>query len=306
MALLASHVDPSKPVLSIDVPAKAWPALASGGSEIPWLEPGDQPLPPQSSAGGVRISLEQRISDSHLLVPISGPSLQRLESRQPMTWLIHVDEWKDEHLALGIETVALQRMADRDMLAFIGPSSNSRLALARARFPGRAAAFRRIEDAVRRLETPLVAYLGGGVLLHDSRLAELFSSALSEAHVATVSCVIVSAEKKSGVVRTAIVDGGAFIRSDGQSATHSDCTAAAAQLWRQNYSVLAPSSHLWATRSALLSEWCDEAIQQLAGPQVHLCSSAVTASYLKRRSSALPVSVPKAPETATKIRWLIG
>jgi hypothetical protein len=305
--LLISRLDPSRPAMVIKVPRAAGRALDAVGSELPWFVPSEGGSAPDFPAAAVRMSQRQELSDAQLLVPLSSPALRQDRSRPAITWLIDPDEWADVRLLEAIRTLGLQRGADGDVLALVGPSSSARLALARKRFAGEAFAFKSRSEAVRYVKTPIAGYVAGGILVHDAGTADYFTAMLSNDLIATVSCVIVAAEKRAGVVKTVIVDGGALVRADGEPAAPNEGAAVAAELWQGTYPVLRPSPYLWATRSDLMLAWDEGRGGEMPEGAIHLCSSSVTASLVKKGASApqLP-GAPEASRTRAEVEWLAG
>lgn len=306
--LLVSRIDPSEPAMLFDVPAAASGALESMPCELPWLIPNaDGEVATEFPAAAIRVSSGQGLSDAQLLVPLSGPALFSTKSRAAITWLINLEEWTDQQIVQVLHTAALQRSAAKDAVALVGLSTSGRLAVAKKLFPGKVAVFKTRTEAIRGLTTPLIGCIGGGVLLHDARTADCFASMLESEVVTTVSCVIVSAERRGGIVKTAIIDGGALMRVNGQAATPTECADAAAKLWHSSYPVLRPSVHLWATRSALLTSWTNGSAPKASGSEIHLCSSTVTATCVKGGAGTpLICDVPEARETVAKVEWLVG
>jgi hypothetical protein len=308
VGLLTSRIDPSQPTMLIDVPAMPGKALTGISGELPWLrQAGGRGVPKNFRAGAIRIKNTQALSDAQLLMPISRRKRSHVQARRGITWLIYPDRWHGEQFRQAIQTVALQHASSGDALALVGPSAQGSLELVRRLFPGRSAAFSTHAEATARLDTPFAGCLENGVLLHDPGTADCFSALLLDERVTTASCVIVTAEKRSGVVKTSIVDGGAVIKPGGHPAAPSKCAITAEELWTGSYPVLRPSAHLWATRSALLKGWTDGSIGERPTDFVHLCTSAVTASVLQKGtvSGHFPYP-PAAPETATRVEWLVG
>jgi hypothetical protein len=305
--LLASRLDPSKPILLIDVPAISGHVLDNGRTALPWLMLDASGVVPSCfPAAAIRNSSGKDLSDSQLLVPLSGASFRRSGSREAITWLVRPDGWEGGQLAQGLQCLALQSCAEGDVLALIGPSANGAMALARKHFVGEVCAYGSRAKAVRQVRTPLVGSVAGGVLLHDPRTADCFALMLSNELIATSSCVIVSAEKRAGLVKALIVDGGTLVGADGRAAPPAQSAGAAAELWNGSWPVLRPSSHLWAARSQVLLEFQGSAGGS-KGPVIHMCSSAVTATCLN--SSDASVKIPNAPtaaDTSTRVEWLVG
>jgi hypothetical protein len=130
---------------------------------------------------------------------------------------------------------------------------------------------------------------------------------LANDRICTASCVVVSAQKRGGVVKTVIIDGGALVRADGQPAERAEGAAAAAELWQGEWSVLRPSAYLWATRSEKMISGWEECAQGFEGGAVHMCTSAVTATHLSSGKASLKIpDVPEARQTSTLLEWLVG
>lgn len=305
--LLTSRNDPCGPVMLIDVPSLSGPALNPGPELIPWVVPGTAgEVPTDFPPAAIRTSMAQELSDAQLLLPLSGDNFSAEGSRAPITWIVEPDDWQEGQLGKGLQCFALQRSAGADALALVGPSANAAVGQARDQFPGEVNVFRDEADALRQAKTPLVARVAGGVLLHDSRTADCFASLLINDRVTTASCVIVSAEKRAGVVKTVIVDGGSLLRADGDPAESADSASVAAELWQGSWPASKPSTYLWAARSR------DNPFLSGAGDEdhdlrsIHLCSSAVTATTLNRRTTLNNLELPRAPDTSTRVEWLVG
>lgn len=306
--LLASNVDPSKPVISISVPAAAGSALQGLRNSLPWVTPdGSGTVPKAFPAAAIRASTRQALGDAQLLVPVSETWAANAEARAAITWFMQAHEWSDEQLAPSLHSLALQRCGDEDVIALIGGAGgNGQLALSRRYFRGEVSAFNTEAEAIRNVRTPLAGRVAGGVLLHDPRTANCFASMLSDNQITSASCVTVSAEVRSGVVKTRIVDGGAMVGAGGQPTGPFKSAAAAAELWQGSWPVLRPSPYLWVTRAHLLP-WSDEAFESDNGGVVHLCTSSVTATWLSK-GSAIPrlTDIPQAAETRAEVELLVG
>lgn len=306
--LLSSRLDPSAPVMSIEVPYASALNPDDGLDRLPWLIPGPSRLAPNRfPAAAIRMSNGQEFSDAQLLVPISGMAFHRQGTRSALTWLLQPEDWQDDRLVEGLQCLALQRGSHADALALTGPTASATLALARNYFPGAVFAVDSLANALRDLRTPVVATVGAGVLLHDPRTADCFSSILANDLVWTASCVVVAAQKRAGVVKTVVVDGGAFVRADGLPADPAECAGAAAELWGGTWPVLRPSAYLWAARSKQMMSGLEEGGIQIDGQAVHMCTSAVTATHLSSGELKVKIpNVPFAPETGARVDWLVG
>jgi hypothetical protein len=174
-------------------------------------------------------------------------------------------------------------------------------------FRGEAAAFKTWAEAVCHLKTPLAGYIGSGVLLHDHRTADCFASMLTDERVATASCVIVSAEKRGGAIKTKVVDDGMMRDSQGARIRSFSSVGASTELWQRDYPVLRPSPRLWAARSSALQCWSDRSAYDFPAGAVHLYTSVITASLLKGggHTDRAP-AVPDATATAATVEWLVG
>jgi hypothetical protein len=308
LPLLVSRMDPSRPVLCVEVPSEAAQWLRSRAGVLPWLlSTANGGVPADFPPAAIRFSSKQQLSDADLLVPIMAPAGDQMSSRAAITWLIHAQDENQEHLVQALQTAALQRLSEKDVVAIVGQPADASLRVARKLFPGRAATFKTSGDAILQIKTPLVGYLGNGVLLHDHNTADCFASMLSLEQVTTASCVIVSAEKRAGTVKTMIIDGGAWAKMDGNVATASECADAAAEIWQSSYPVLRPSRHLWAARTSALMAATDEGAARAPGSVIHLCSSAVTATCLNPGAAAAHLArFPAACDTSGKAEWLFG
>lgn len=308
-ALLVARLDPSAPTLYVDIPAAGDQSLNNAPSKFPRLVPSPKEgIRDYFPIGAVRVSSNRQLADAELLLPAPGDDIFTDHTRVAMTWLLDIDECEPQEILQLVSTISLQRSHPEDAIALIGEASSILLPSVEAAFCRKTTAFRNQADAIEALQTPLTTVVSGGILLHDARVADCFRWMLSNQNVATASCVLVLAERRAGLLKSMIVDGGAFLDGDGRAAKRSDCSQAATELWRSYYPVLTPSPRLWATSSVRLRSWLSRsASTDKREKTIHLCSSLVTASCVSEKTSVrLPSGVPAAINTAASVGWLAG
>ena len=279
--LLISRLSPSGPMLFVEVP--------TGSANL-------------SPPAAIMLSPRNGPSDAELLVPVAPARSAEEALRPAISWLVDAVGSEPQRLREAIHSIGLQQGTSDDCLVLIGGAGEDLRQVASDLFQGEVTACSARADAIHNIRTPLAAMVAPGVLLHDTGTAAELASLLEDDNVATASCVMISAERRSGLLKAAIVDGGAMVTAGGELAAAPDVARAAAELWRRRFPVARPSAPLWAARTDDLRAWSGGA--EPAG--VHLCTSRVTAVAPRDGAVAVPFPMVSSPARATKIQWLFG
>ena len=276
----------------------------------PRLKPGvSGRLPDRFPAAAIRLPAASAVTDAELITPVSPAALKPGHAPRPsITWLIEASASKNAHLSQAIESLALQDGATADVLALVGRIDPTTRAIADEQFAGRARIFASMNAAAQNLETPLVGFIAGGVVLHDSLTADLFSSLLDNDQVATASCVLISVENRGRAWHASIAAAGALATAGGDALGEAESARVVQQMWRTHFPVAAPSADLWVTRSSWLQSWRAEGEWPAEGEGLHMCTSLVTASYVGDHPAAEPaMPIPKPSNNrSTKVEVLFG
>lgn len=308
VALLFDQLDTSRPVYCIESPSSSgstpasntigriWPQVRSNGHGGP-----DQICFPAA----IRRAPPKGLDDAELFKPISRGVATG--DREGITWVIEPRLWERRVLSEAIQAVALQNDAERDFLALLGFVDPDVRAAVTQGFAESAQAFADFGSAVAASRSPLIGYLGPGVVLHDNDTATVLSNLLKDPKVATASCVLISTDRRGKRWHARIASGGAF-RSSRRSLIRADFAFAAELLWRSSYPVEAPASDLWVGRTAQVTGWIDVPHVLGSGEWTHICTSLVTASrFGQAEAQGLPQVVPAATaDRATMIGTLLG
>jgi hypothetical protein len=312
--LLVAGADAAQPATWVELPrplvtllealpesrSMTWPRLtAAGRAEVP----DDFP------AAAIRHRNRKELSDAELLVPVGGDEFaDRIDKRQPITWIIQAEGWRDGQLEQSIESLALQIGSDKDTLALVGPVGSKTIEIANNQFDGRVIAFADFSAAARKLSTPFAALIGAGVFLHDRHSALVLSALLQNEAVATASSVLISVERRGKTWHAAIADGGSFATGTGASFGEPDPVRLTEELWGATFPVRAPSPQFWVARSSDAAKWLSE--RGLFSPPVglHLCTSALTISSIGQTTTAMPPEIvpPVRNDRATRAGTLYG
>ncbi len=308
-ALLFDQLDVSQPVFCIEPPSNFASIKASDASRQTWPRvrsnghgrPGRISFP-----AAIARSTWRGLDDAQLFVPISR-DMATTRDRDGITWLIEPRLWDRRFLSVAIRAAGLQKGANADALAFIGPGDADIEAVASEGFADRFETFGDVRSAVAASRSPLIGYLGKGVILHDNDVATVFSDLLNDPDVATASCVLISSEKRGKRWHAWIADGGVF-RSPMRPLARSEVGFAAQQLWRSNYPVEAPPSDLWVARTGQLAAWIDGSQVLGSGEGLHICTSLVTASRFGQAGSEPLTAVvpPAADDRVTRVEAFFG
>jgi hypothetical protein len=311
--LLVASTDPDGPVILIELPGNLDPGLETlpefATTRWPRIEMPEGEVPQRFPAGAIRLGNAKRLTDAELLVPTADGNLaSRFASRQAITWLIKADGWTDGTLVKAIYALALQCGMHADSIAFIGSADPLSLSVAIDRFGGRVRRFVDVASSAREIETPLVGFLGAGVVLHDNRSVAVFSTILENDAVATASCVLITSGGRNSIAHLAVLDSGITDTNAAFDLARPEHELQLEHLWRTNYPVAEPLRDLWVTRSEALSTWLSERKPASAGERIHICSSLITASYCDEFATArFPKDLPGvAVNSAVRAEVLFG
>jgi hypothetical protein len=258
-SIILSASEPSSAATLIHVPPVAAETLEHGDPGLPLLEPNHGALPAALPILALRCA-RRAISETSLLAPKS-PTGNVVDGPGPITWLVFPSRWAVDELPQALEALTLQT-GTAASIVFIGAASPPTAMLASRLFGRRVETVRSLPDALKRLDTPLVGYLGAGLVLHDRRTVAILADMLGGPAVLTASAPIVAVERQGE---------GWFV-----APTESDDTAIAFSMSGGVIPVPAPQ-HFWIGRSAAVRGWFDETPSRA---QVHLCSANVSVSRL--------------------------
>jgi hypothetical protein len=303
--------DASQPVVAIE-----FPRLEPAKVDMPGLQ-GEARSPrllqgPEAALGGhfppaaIAFPADRDMNDATLFLPIAAVGSAK-ETRSPITWIVETRGWADGGLAQAVIAISLQSGGSDDCLFFIGDADPLAEAIARERMTGGVNRFEEARAAIAAAPTEVVAYAAAGVLLHDARTASVLASLLDDEWVATASCALVAVDQSRSGWHARIADGGSFAAPSGTTLRRAEHNAATAFLWGSNYPVTAPGGHLWLARKPSLAEWMEGSPGPLS-KGLHICSSAVTASYVGEEVPLqAPAYIPAGKdERATRVRALFG
>ena len=253
----------------------------------------------------IRLARTSGVADSEFFMPTVDEAVEDTANRQPITWLIDPRAW-ERHLGHAISCIERQAGAGADVIAFIHRPDAATAALVTAS-GARARIFKDLNTALAEMSTPLAAFVGQNVLLHNRLAGAYLSELLQNDAVSTASCVIISAEKAGSAWHAATLDQGAVSMGPVLAHQEQDRTGLAEQMWRMDYPVREPSPYLWCTRSSLLADWIADGSGGLR-PALHLCSARVSASHVGRgEPTRLPPFVPRAADDmVTRAELLFG
>jgi hypothetical protein len=309
--LIISARDPSQPAIAIHLPSEDGPAqdLLSGRAAACWPRVRGSAkiaLPEGFPAAAIAQSAGGQMSDSTLFVPISDRPEQS-KPRPAVTWLVDARGWAEGALAQAVHALSQQTGGGGDCLFFLGAPDAAAALAARSKFAASSISFDDVDSAVAAAGTPLIGFIGSGVLLHDNRSAAILAALLEKDSVATASCAVVHPKQQSAGGHASLEDGGSFGSSSSNGLGRSERHAAIAFLWGSNYPVTAPGRHLWLAHKATLTDWSKNETRRL-GKRFHIFSSEVSASHLGTESPVrVPAFVPRAAaERVTRVRALFG
>jgi len=305
--LLVASTDSSKPALLVELPAGtplSVGAPAPGyGLVWPRIEPGEL-----AGAGAIRFVPGSALSDAELLAPAMVLSSQlEADDDAEVCWVICAADWDNDELSEALEAVAVQSFGGTTSIAFAGVATDDVHDLARRLFRGRVTGHRNLSDALSATRAAFVGHLGPAVILHDSRTTGHFVTLLRGSSAASVSCVILSAEKKGKTSHVAISDAGTI--ADAGPASHPvEARELALKAWRSCYPLRRPPRDLWLARAEEARNWMS-ADQPLREDAIHLCTTFVTASYCRQRprdGRALASPPPAAEDNSIRAGMVFG
>jgi hypothetical protein len=240
----------------------------------------------------LRMPSRRPLSDAELLMPIA-PADGELTDTPPISWLLWPKLWAEKELLQSLVSLAAQDIDSLNRLIFVeSPAPAAVEALAARLFGGRVRTTATLEQATSLAATPLVGYLGPGVVLHDRRTAAVLATLLEAPENVSASAVIVSL-KSSGKGSTVVV-----VEEGSESPYDSRL------LWRTSWPTSRPSRDFWMTRTPMLARWLSHSGD--AGGQ-HICTAVVTASYCSAQSdTATPWAPPPAENFAILTEALVG
>lgn len=311
LPIVVAGAEPSQPATLLGLPAKAPASLGKGarGYASPWPCL-DTPGLLFSDFGGpaaVRGASDRALTDSELLVPAMGSALAIPDtSGDPLTWLIVPQEWRSGELVQSLRALSLQRHSSIHSIAYLGEPDADAAKVATDLFDGRAAIFPDRTSAIANVATPLVGYLGSGVILHDDRSARFLAYLLEDPDVASAACALVTSERRGKTWHVAVTDAGSIAGTPEEKAAFP--ANVGKLLWRASYPVEAPPRDLWVARTAIVEKWMQSRPPQRVKTGFHLCTTLVTASYLGAPAEVAPeIRVPPvAPNLSVTATVLFG
>lgn len=312
LSMVVAGPEASQPATLLTIPAAAPRAVgesASGyASPWPYLVP-QRPLrlPEISKPAAIRIGAHRSIADSELLVPAMGAALAIPgESDDTLTWLIFPQEWDSQQLLQTIRALSAQSGAGRHRIAFVGEVGNEAFDLANRQFEDRVGIFEDRAAAITQLETALAGYVGPGVILHDRRSVSYLAHLLRDPAVASAACALLTAERRGKGWHVSVADVGTLPGTVEQNAAFQ--SRLPQLLWRTSFPVSKPPKDLWIARRSLVKKWIGSRPPQRLRSGAHVCTTLISASYLKTRSDTSPeIRVPSAADNfALSTRVLFG
>ena len=274
---------------SPDYPA-AWPRLISN-AQIPQSE---------RVVAAIRLSQSRELTDAELLVPVSGPGFGTRSADRSISWLVRVAYLDFDLLAPTIHSLAEQVGAGDDHIVLIGEPTPAVNELAETLFGDRVRHVAHLETAVSEIETLLVGHVGPGIILHDTRSANLLCSMLDDPAIATASCPLVHVESRGISWHVDLVD-------VGNKGTAPIAPIEALRLWRTEYPVASPSPELWAATTRSLADWLSHDGSSQLQEGFHICTSFITASISNpERHEPAQAFPPGMPPRSLRTEALFG
>jgi hypothetical protein len=294
--------DPSRPAFLMEFPREmtlgmvelqvcgaAWPRLRRGLNGR---------LPRMIVSAAIAQPKTKSVTNAELLVPrVRLPSSDCADGRAAVTWLIEASGWPKQGLACAVHALSLQAGGGADSLTFLGVPDTVSLSTARERFAGRIKVIVDTETAVAATSTPLIGYVGAGIILHENCATLELASLLSNDAIATASCVVVNARQSAAAFHVLIADGGALATPSGTTLEWREYQDVIAHLMGINYPVAAPTREFWLAQRSCVEQWITAPEAEL-GSRFHVCCSSVTVAQISPRSErVLPSFVPCAPKS---------
>jgi len=240
----------------------------------------------------LRIPSRRPLSDAELLMPIAPPDIE-FSDTPPVCWLLWPKLWAEQELLQSLVSLATQDSANLSRLIFVGsPVPAAVEALAARLFGERVRTTATLKQATSSIVTPLVGYLGPGVVLHNRRTAAVLATLLEVPENVSASAVIVGLKRRGKGWAVAVTEGG------GESPEDS------LLLWQMSWPTSRPSRDFWMARTPMLARWLSHPGD--AGGR-HVCTAVVTASYCSAQSdTATPLAPPPAEDFAILAEALVG
>lgn len=308
--LLVAAPDPSQPALVVEIPAHSpsWISTAAPGYPPAWPRTtAPAQVPDDNQPAAIRFTDGRELSDTELLVPTMAPPAASPQSGQwDIGWVICPADWRREDLVEALTALSIHPIAGKSSIALAGATPGDLVALAMRLFGKRVRRFDDLSAAVSAPKVAFVGYLGPSVILHDPQAVNHLVGLLQDPSVSSVSCVLLTAEKKGKVVHVTVADAGTIPQAGG-AGERIDPNQLAHHLWRSGYPTLRPPRDLWIARADEARTWFGEH-RKLREDGIHLCTTMVSASYTRQRSaSSADASPPPArKENSVRARSFFG
>ncbi len=311
LPLLIAGTEPSQPATLVELPFTSPPLMGNGSSYFPspWprLVGPRAKLPEAVGPAAIRIPSGRGLTDSEIAIPVMSAAPSVSAEIPPITWLIGAGEWRTKDLIESLTALSLQTGADSQSVAFIGEANPDAFATAKRLLGNRVRSFPDFALAAKESDTPLIGYLGPGVVLHNSRTAAELTRLLSDPGVTSAACPLAVVEKRGKNWHWSVFDAGMVI--DGQQSLRPLAGPGGAQtLWRSSFPVSIPPRDLWIARATSVRLWLRHRRRLRLREGMHVCTSLVSASYVATPDEKLEViPIPAAPEDrATRMKVLFG
>lgn len=300
--LLIAGTEPSQPAMLVEMPPNAPDVLASHIDGFPAAWPrlsANRPLklPGALDPTAIRLPRARDLGDAELAVPVASGDLAIPDEISPVTWMIVPEDWKPGELVQSLHALALQAGAETHSIAFVGDPDTDVSSAAKNLFSGRVNTYRDASRLAKDAETPLIGHIGPGVILHDTRSAAILTQLLSDPAISSATCPLVAAERRGKGWQISVVDAGSVPVRSQMSGPQVEQRVNWQVLWRSTFPVSRPPRDFWIARSASVQDWLKPRPPSPLKRGMHICNSAITASYLGARSEdATEIRVPGAME----------
>lgn len=312
--LLIAEQDPSQPISCVRLPDEAPTTLQINvpGYPAAWpqlnLQDGAS-LPDSIGPAAIRVRNHDTLSDPELAMPVSGAlALPEMDPTE-ITWVIILADWRPSELVQSLRALSLQRGAGTQTIGFVGQSDSEALKIAKSIFQQRVRVFADLADAASKIDTPMLGYLGRGVILHDEKSVALLAYLIgANSALLSAACPMVKAEKRGKGWHFSVVDGGAFHSPLSLETSAQSETPDIRLWWRSCFPVLAPPRDLWLARTETAKDWLRNGSSPKPATGMHIFTTLITASYLGDRpdpTGNVPAPAP-AEGVSTKVRVLFG
>ena len=297
LSLLVAGSDPSQPAHLFEIPRetaggmegrkgypRAWPLIVAGKTGV-----ARTPL----AASAIRLRSGRELSDSELLMPVSGPALTLRSDAQSVAWIFWPETWDQDLLAESLKALSLQDGAGGHEIVLISSHDPDILPVAKHLF-GRVQISKTVADGLGNVEASLTGFVGSGTVLHDQRCSRFLSALFADSVVATASCVVVRSEPRGKGFQVTIADAGTA--ADGLPIEALD----AKRMWRSAYPVVKPPLRFWMARTELFKQLAGASDFALPPDAINLSTSLVTVSTVgDGEGRELPVAPPAAPRASS-------